>query len=175
MSFTRRAWECLTALRIATPGAVRYTSAVSCHREWPTGARIDVNNHRDAVLARNRGEPLEARTETASIQIRRRDLHDHRPELADRGPGFLRRGLHDGEQLVVRRLGAFRIGQAHRRRAEREADGGEVLHRPVMEIAGDPPALGLGAVDGALQEDGSLWTAPLEFPGEAPAQRDQHG
>jgi len=46
--------------------------------------------------------------------------------------------------------------------AERQADRGQVLNRSVMKIAGDPPALRLGAVDRPLEERRTIVAGTLQ-------------
>jgi hypothetical protein len=50
----------------------------------------------------------------------------------------------------------------------------EVLDDPVVQVTGDPPALGLGRVRGGHQQSLPITAGPLEAPGERPEHRRGH-
>ncbi len=102
-------------------------------------------------------------------EVRRVDLHEQRPQRAQ--------ALAHGVADVLDHLGPDRLGARGAR--QREGRAGEVLHHAVVQVARDPPPLGVGGLDrGPQQSFARLRVAaqpPAQPPGERRDQQGEHG
>ena len=95
------------------------------------------------------------------------DLDQERAQVALALAQVVDRAAQDGRVLAVAApLGV--VGE----RAQAEGDTGEVLHRAVVQVGGDAPALLAGGLDRVGEQPLALVVAALEAAGHRPRERD---
>ena len=109
-------------------------------------------------------EILEDACQARALQLWRVDLHDQRAQLLDRVTHRACTLVHRARGL----RGRCAAGGARRRR-QRVGGAGELWHDAVVEVRGDPPALDVRCVHGALQQSLPLLVARAQPP------RERHG
>ena len=168
----RRGWRRRACRRCAAPPGRRGTAASS----WPPTARCR------AGASRLMATPLPAsgssRSRSALSMPSAWRLGGAISTMSVRRSRIAAR-VSPGGVLDVGHVGRGRGGRAVRRqpprqRAEREGHRRQPLHDPVVEVAGDAPALLLGRVDGPLEQHLALGQRGAQAPRHADGERDLH-
>jgi hypothetical protein len=132
----------------------------------PVAGRIcDIQRHLEPLLGEPRREIRQRRPEPGRLEVRRVHTDDRRAQRPD-APA------HGGGRLL-QDLTLRRIDRALRRRREPHRQPGQLLHRAVVEIAGDPAALTIRHVERSLERLLAFGTDPLQPPREDPRERQQ--
>jgi hypothetical protein len=125
-------------------------------------AVIDVQLRRQPAVGTRCEEVRQRRFETLTLELRRVDLDEEAPELADRSAS-LGSGFVECRVELRRRFGAGC--------RERVRNTGKVLDDPIVEVAGDTATLVLGSLDGTLQEIAALLLPFTHASCQPPRQR----
>ncbi|WIB11967.1 hypothetical protein DEJ36_14085 [Curtobacterium sp. MCPF17_052] len=148
---------CRTAF--ATASRTKRTAASSAGGTGRDG-RGHVESHRQAGRATAGGRVVERCAEPVAVRGRRLDRGHRRPQGRHRGPQR-RRGL-----LEHRGTGS---GHAPGGGTEAEREPGDVLHRTVVQVGGETPALGGLGVEGPDEQP-----LPVVLAGAQSQQQPQH-
>ena len=120
--------------------------------------RLDLAGDRDPVrLAERVAVAAQHFREAHLLQLRRMQVVG---ELTDLGPDVDQLALHVGDHLPRFRVG----GDLPFRRAQDQAERGDLLHHAVVELAGDPGSLLLLRLHQPLVERGDLRRVSLDDP-----------
>ena len=136
--------------------------AVESDAEVPSDIDIDLEAGR-----RDTGRELfERAREADGREVRRMDVDDQRPELADRHPD----GTGALRERALRLLPRSR-GDALTCRTQRVRRAGELRYDPVMEVGCDPAPFDVRRVDGSLEQPLALGVSGPDTPRELPRER----
>ena len=132
------------------------------------GGVVDVDRRLDAFGGEGRDELADGAVETLVVQVRRCDLDDEAAQVAHAPAGIRGRlaqvGAHVGAVgPTVEPLGGGR---------QRVRDARQALDDAVVEIPRDASALGVGRVDGALQQPLTFFLTLAQPARHRPRQRD---
>ncbi len=116
---------------------------------------VDVELERRLVLQRPRDERLDRRSQPEVVQ-------GGRPQVLDRPPRLLQRGVHHLLRPGELGLGPSRVPQVPPQRLEPVPGGHELLGDPVVDLAGQPPPFLLLRLDRPANEIGERGLLLLE-------------
>ena len=119
----------------------------------------------DAPAGQGVEQVAEGGRQPGPVQAGRVDLDQQGPQGADAAAQGLGAALH-GLGLLAVPSGPGLGGRPD----QGEGGGGEVLDDPVVEVAGDPAALGVGGLDGPAQQPLALAQGRVQPPGRGPGQ-----
>jgi hypothetical protein len=119
----------------------------------------------DAPAGQGVEQVAEGGRKPGPVQAGRVDLDQQGPQGADAAAQGLGAALH-GLGLLAVPSGPGLGGRPD----QGEGGGGEVLDDPVVEVAGDPAALGVGGLDGPAQQPLPLAQGRVQPPGGGPGQ-----
>ena len=125
----------------------------------------DVQLDLDAPPGQGVEQVAEGGRQPGPVETGRVDLDQQGAQGADPAAQGLGAALH-GLGLLPVPLGLGLGGRSD----QGEGGGGEILDDPVVEVAGDPAALGVGRLDGPAQQPLALAQGRVQPPGRGPGQ-----